>query len=149
MKYSLKKLFLNEQNNPPNFLGNPSFGGTGNYGMSGDKQLAATHRDPITQAVLDQDKEETNQNIKDLNWRLGKYSLGGEKNPIGPSDTKPTEIKEQDLGDNSTSRQRDLPGWPKMNTLVNPKQHTPQDVEDVEYLGPTLGGAQILDNKHS
>lgn len=157
MKYSIKDIFqlLDEQ---PSFYGNPSFGGTGNYGHGGRKQLSAIRPNQATQDIIDQEEQELDQNVDDMNWRLGKYDLGG--NPLGnlpgPENPKKTEfqggppmnkaLEEQPAFDNSVSRQRDLPGFPKMNTLINPKQHVPVDKneeDNVDYIGPTLNGKEF------
>jgi len=146
----------------PNFYGNPSFGGTGNYGMGGYKQLAHFGLNPATQDLFDQEQEELEQNIEDQEWINNKYRRGfgfnSDEDPVphwnGRNGTVET-VAESAPYDNSVSRMRDLPGFPAPNTLVEPKQFTPLnagadyenpiDGRKVEYLGPTLDGVPMDD----
>jgi hypothetical protein len=126
--------------------GAPSFGG-GPYGFGNDEQLAAP-LNPATQAIKDQDEDEVDQNVADQIWSLGKYVVGS--GPVAKMDYKsttsvPMSLKEL-YGDTAAYRMRDLPGFPRMNSLVNPKQHTPKDISDDEYLGATLHDIPIDDN---
>lgn len=146
----------------PNFYGNPSFGGTGNYGMGGYTQLAHFGLNPATEAIADQEQEELEQNIEDQEWINNKYRRGfgfnADEDPVphwngrvGSVET----VAESAPYDNSVSRMRDLPGFPAPNTLVEPKTFTPQnagadyenpiDGRKVEYLGPTLNGVELDD----
>ena len=146
----------------PNFYGNPSFGGTGNYGMGGYTQLAHFGLNPATEAMAEQEQEELEQNIEDQEWINNKYRRGfgfnADEDPVphwnGRNGAVET-VAESAPYDNSTSRMRDLPGFPAPNTLVEPKTFTPQnagadyenpiDGRKVEYLGPTLNGVPMDD----
>lgn len=146
----------------PNFYGNPSFGGTGNYGMGGYTQLAHFGLNPATEAMAEQEQEELEQNIEDQEWINNKYRRGfgfnSDEDPVphwnGRNGTVET-VAESAPYDNSVSRMRDLPGFPAPNTLVEPKTFTPQnagadyenpiDGRKVEYLGPTLNGVPMDD----
>ena len=146
----------------PNFYGNPSFGGTGNYGMGGYKQLAHFGLNPATQEMAEQEQEELEKNVEDQEWINNKYRRGfgfnSDEDPVphwnGRNGAVET-VAESAPYDNSTSRMRDLPGFPAPNTLVEPKQFTPInagaeyenqiDGRKVEYLGPTLNGVPMDD----
>lgn len=146
----------------PNFYGNPSFGGTGNYGRGGYKQLAHFGLNPATQEIADQEQEELEQNVEDQEWINNKYRRGfgfnSDEDPVphwnGRNGAVET-VAESAPYDNSVSRMRDLPGFPAPNTLVEPKQFTPLnagaeyenqiDGRKVEYLGPTLNGVPMND----
>lgn len=146
----------------PNFYGNPSFGGTGNYGMGSYKQLAHFGLNPATEAIADQEQEEMEQNIEDQEWINNKYRRGfgfnSDEDPVphwnGRNGAVET-VAESAPYDNSISRMRDLPGFPAPNTLIEPKQFTPMnagadyenpiDGRKVEYLGPTLDGVPLDD----
>ncbi len=163
-KTNLQKLLeaMMMNNAGPNFYGNPSFGGTGNYGMRGYTQLAHFGLNPATEAIADQEQEELEQNIEDQEWINNKYRRGfgfnANKAPVphwngrvGSVET----VAENAAGDNSTSRMIDLPGTPKPGTIVEPKPFTPQnapaayenpiDGRKAEYLGPTLNGIPLDD----
>jgi hypothetical protein len=68
-------------------------------------------------------------------------------------------LDEQAPYDNSTSRMRDLPGFPQMNALVNPQSFVPandhpRNVDPIsgkkaEYLGPTLDGVPLMTDNHT
>ena len=138
----------------PNFYGNPSFGGTGNYGMGSYKQLAHFGLNPATEAIADQEQEEMEQNIE---YRRG-FGFNSDEDPVphwnGRNGAVET-VAESAPYDNSISRMRDLPGFPAPNTLIEPKQFTPMnagadyenpiDGRKVEYLGPTLDGVPLDD----
>jgi hypothetical protein len=146
----------------PNFMGNPTFGGTGNYGVGGYKQLAHFGLNPATEDIKEKTEEELEQNIKDQEWINNKYRRGfgfnADEDPVlhwnGRNGTVET-VAENAAFDNSTSRMRDLPGFPAPNTLVEPKQFVPLnagaeyenqiDGRKVEYLGPTLNGVPMDD----
>lgn len=152
---------IQEQTSGPNFYGNPSFGGTGNYGMGGYKQLAHYGLNPATQRIAKQEQDEIAANVDRETWSLGKYQTGKMPTPHqdgrnGAVETVAEDfaaITEQAPYDNSTSRMRDLPGFPQMNALVNPKGFVPANDEPrnvdpstgnkAEYLGPTLNGRQL------
>lgn len=162
-KTNLQKLLeaMMMNNAGPNFYGNPSFGGTGNYGMGGYTQLAHFGLNPATEAMAEQEQDELEQNIEDQEWINNKYRRGfgfnSDEDPVphwnGRNGTLET-VAESAPYDNSTSRMRDLPGFPAMN-LVEPKTFTPQnagadyenpiDGRKVEYLGPTLNGVPLDD----
>lgn len=146
----------------PNFYGNPSFGGTGNYGMGGYKQLAHFGLNPATEAMAEQEQDEAEENIEDQEWINNKYRRGmgfnSDADPVphwnGRNGAVET-VAESAPYDNSVSRMRDLPGFPAPNTLVEPKQFIPMnagadyenpiDGRKVEYLGPTLDGIPMDD----
>lgn len=128
------------------YSGAPGFGG-GPYGHGGTKQLAGG-LNPATKAIADQEQDELDQNIEDQIWSLGKYVVGS--GPVSKMDYKsttslPIPLEEVAPMDTASSRMMDLPGFPRMNSLIIPKQHTPQDVADDEYLGPTINGTPIND----
>lgn len=143
----------------PNFYGNPSFGGTGNYGRGGYKQLAHFGLNPATQEIFDQEQEELEQNVEDQEWINGKGLIGRAFKDTVPHwngrNGAVETVAEGAPYDNSVSRMRDLPGFPAPNTLVEPKQFTPMnagadyenpiDGRKVEYLGPTLNGVPMDD----
>lgn len=151
-----------EQTSGPNFYGDPSFSGTGNFGRGGFKQLAGGLSGP-TKDLQDQEQSEINQNIDDQSWNLGKYQLGGEKmgDPVPSIDGRNGQVEsvaeevvvEQAPYDNATSRMRDLPGFPAPNTLVEPRNFVPANAppdeenpvtgEKARYLGPTLDGIPL------
>jgi hypothetical protein len=163
-KSNLEKLLeaMMMNNAGPNFYGNPSFGGTGNYGMGGQTQLAHFGLNPATEKIADQEQEESEQNIEDQEWINNKYRRGfgfnSDEDPVlhwnGRNGTVET-VAESAPYDNSVSRMRDLPGFPAPNTLVEPKQFVPLnagadyenpiDGRKVEYLGPTLNGVPLDD----
>ena len=146
----------------PNFMGNPTFGGTGNYGVGGYKQLAHFGLNPATEDIKEKTEEELEQNIEDQEWINNKYRRGfgfnADEDPVphwnGRNGSVET-VAENAAFDNSTSRMRDLPGFPAPNTLVEPKQFVPLnagaeyenqiDGRKVEYLGPTLNGVPMDD----
>ncbi|MFA6049900.1 MAG: hypothetical protein WC761_01765 [Candidatus Paceibacterota bacterium] len=153
---------VKEQVGGPNFYGNPSFGGTGNFGRGGYKQLAHFGLNPATDKIAKQEQSEINANVDRETYSLGKYGSGVDPEPTphwnGRNGTVNEEAEEASLEeqapyDNSVSRMRDLPGFPKMNSLVNPKgfvpandtsKHTdPSTGNKAEYLGPTLNGQTI------
>lgn len=155
---------LAEQVGGPNFYGNPSFGGTGNFGRGGYKQLAHFGLNPATQKIAQQEQDEIPDNVDRETWSLGKYQTGHmmDSDPVphwnGRNGSVETVIEEENLEenapyDNSTSRMRDLPGFPKMNSLVNPKGFVPANDHsrnidpstgnEAEYLGPTLNGVEL------
>ena len=158
-KTNLKKLL---EYTGPNFYGNPSFGGTGNYGRGSYKQLAHFGLNSATEAMAEQEQDELEQNIEDQEWINNKYRRGfgfnSDEDPVphwnGRNGTVET-VAESAPYDNSVSRMRDLPGFPAPNTLVEPKQFTPMnagadyenpiDGRKVEYLGPTLNGVPMDD----
>ena len=143
----------------PNFYGNPSFGGTGNFGMGGYKQLAHFGLNPATEDIKEKTEEELGQNIKDQEWINGKGLIGRAFKDTVPHwngrNGAVETVAENAPPDNSTSRMRDLPGLPAPNTLVEPKQFTPMNVgadyenpidgRKAEYLGPTLNGVPMDD----
>lgn len=163
-KTNLQKLLeaMMMNNAGPNFYGNPSFGGTGNYGRGGHTQLAHYGLNPATEKIAEQEQEELEQNIENQEWINNKYRRGmgynSDDDPVphwnGRNGTVET-VAESAPYDNSVSRMRDLPGYPRPNALVNPVPHTPQnagadyenpiDGRKVEYLGPTLDGKPIDD----
>lgn len=146
----------------PNFYGNPSFGGTGNYGMGGYTQLAHFGLNPATKDLFDQEQEELEQNIEDQEWINNKYRRGfgfnSDEDPVphwnGRNGAVET-VAESAPYDNSVSRMRDLPGFPAPNSLVNPvcfvplnagaDYENPIDGRKVEYLGPTINGVPMDD----
>ena len=77
-KTNLQKLLeaMMMNNAGPNFYGNPSFGGTGNYGVGGHTQLAHFGLNPATEAMAEQEQEELEQNIEDQEWINNKYRRG-------------------------------------------------------------------------
>jgi len=143
----------------PNFMGNPSFGGTGNYGVGGYKQLAHFGLNPATEDIREKTEEEAEENIADQEWINGKGIVGRAFKDTVPHwngrNGSVETVAENAAFDNSTSRMRDLPGFPAMNTLVKPQNFTPMnagadyenliDGRKAEYLGPTLNGVPMDD----
>lgn len=143
----------------PNFMGNPTFGGTGNYGVGGYKQLAHFGLNPATEDIKEKTEEELEQNIEDQEWINGKGLIGRAFKDTVPHwngrNGAVETVAENAAFDNSTSRMRDLPGFPAPNTLVEPKQFVPLnagaeyenqiDGRKVEYLGPTINGVPMDD----
>lgn len=129
------------------FTGNPTFQG-GPFGFGGEAQLAGG-LNPATQNIQDKEQEELDQNVTDQIWSLGKYLVGSGPNKFVDfttgRDAIPTTVTEQSPIDNSISRMRDLPGFPKMNSLVNKKQFMPPEEEnkDKVYLGPTIDNVPL------
>ncbi len=160
-KTNLQKLLeaMMMNNAGPNFYGNPSFGGTGNYGMGGPAQLAHFGLNPATEKVAEQERDEAEENFDDQQWINGKGLIGRAfKDVVAHWDGRNGAVEtvaESAPYDNSVSRMRDLPGFPAPDTLVNPKQFTPMnagpdyenpiDGRKVEYLGPTLDGVPLDD----
>lgn len=130
--------------------GAPGFGG-GPYGFGDEEQLAGP-LNPATQAIKDQEEDEKDQNVVDQMWSLGKYVVGS--GPVAKMDYKsttsvPLPLDELAAMDTAVSRMRDLPGFPRMNTLVNQQPHTPQTKEEDDYLGPTLNGKPLDDGSQT
>jgi len=159
----MSKDVLKEQVGGPNFYGDPTFGGTGNFGKGGYKQLA-TALDPATEKIRKQEESEIEQNVSDQQWSLGKFDQGrvSDGNPLPHWDGRNGSVEtvaEQAPYDNSTSRMRDLPGFPQMNALVNPKSFVPANDhprnvdlisgKKAEYLGPTLNGVPLMTDNHT
>jgi hypothetical protein len=130
--------------------GAPSFSG-GPYGFGAETQLAAP-LNPATQKIKDKEEDEKDQNVEDQIWSLGKYVVGS--GPVAKMDYKsttsvPLPLDETAAMDTANTRMRDLPGFPRMNTLVAQKQHTPPAKEMDEYLGPTLNGMPLDDGSQT
>lgn len=130
--------------------GAPSFSG-GPYGFGAEKQLASP-LNPATQKIKDQEEDEKDQNVIDQIWTLGKYVVGD--GPVAKMDYKsttsvPLPLDEVAPMDTANTRMRDLPGFPRMNTLVAQKQHTPPAKEMDKYLGPTLNGMPLDDGSQT
>lgn len=146
MKFKLKNIFL--EFTGPYMDGDPTFRGTGNFGIGGQRQLAA-NLNPATEKIRKQEDSEHDQNVDDERWNLGKYQPLA--SPLGPKDNEDSlfSVKEGPAYDNSINRLRDLPGFPVMNTLVRPKQFVPDQEDDAIYLGPTLDGKPLQDDKET
>lgn len=155
-KLTLKNVFFKEYGiGDPQ--GAATFQGTGNFGIGNNRQLA-TSINPATKRIEDMEQAEWNQNAQDLNWSLGKGdSISGpigpneptqgnynraqpnssaqmvkvSNDPYGGRVEEEEELEEQFAGarEPSDGRYRDLPGWPRMNTLVEPDEHIPSDNE--------------------
>lgn len=160
-KKSRKKLQTEQS---PNFWGNPTFSGTGNYGVGGHKQMAHLGPNPATKQISDQEQEELQANLdRQETSVVGKGYRGTSITPQVPHwdgrngsvETVAEEVEEQVSQHNSVNRMRDLPGFPRHNTLVSPKSHVPandhsKNVDPVsgkkaEYLGPTLNGKEMIE----
>jgi len=122
--------------------GADSFQG-GPYGFGGHRQISGV--DSSTKAVFDQEQDEINQNIDRSSWVTSK----DRKRPVGSPENV---LSEREASDQFY---RDLPGFPKMNTLVRGKQFVPTPDEEhlpdpltgepSEYLGPTINNIPIED----
>lgn len=161
-----KKLSRTLKEQGPNFYGTPTFSGTGNYGHGGYKQLAHFGLNPATQEMVDKEQAELDDNIDQQAWSLpGKGRMGTPSLPEPHWDGRNGSISEENdsleleeqisTSDNSVSRMKDLPGFPRLNSLVNPKPFVPANDspnssdpitgKKLEFIGPTLYGKPLED----
>ena len=110
-KLSLKDVFLNEfgKGDPQ---GASTFQGTGNFGIGNGRQLATT-LNPATKRLEDMEQAELNQNVRDLQWSLGKYGnghgpeTGSTTGPVGPNE--PTQANyNRGVGRTPTAAMQDI-----------------------------------------
>jgi hypothetical protein len=141
--------------------GEASFRG-GPYGFGGKQQLIV--QNPATYDLETAEEEEKDENYEQEKWGLGKHQQSRTPPFFNPKvqTTMPDAVREavRTLVEREVSDMlyRDLPGWPRMNTLVqkqefvptpdDPAELDPQSGAPIEKLGPTVfGKEQQLQNE--
>jgi hypothetical protein len=128
----------------------PGTHGTMNWALGGTSQLA-NGLDPAVEKIEKQRQKDLESEIESLNWTMGKY-----KPSYGPDefwDQRHTQarkgsyhfykaVKQKQREDEfnaikedyPSSTYKDLPGWPPMTTLENPKRHVPDETEKMANI---------------
>lgn len=108
-----------------------------------------------TQKIVDQEQSEIDDNIDQQAWSLpGKGTLGTPASLNPHWNGRNGTVQEQASSpENASTRRSDLPGFPRMNSLVNQQSFVPAndtlENEDpithkkIQYMGPTLFGKPL------